>query len=177
MARLGWLLLGLGAFTCCCSLLQVAGYYQVMDCCLRTTSRPIPYKLLRGYREQYIQEGCPVRAVVFITVKGRQLCAPPHAPWVKQLKERLDLHLKVSEGDGLFRRIAWLGPSLGHGVQTWDALVSFQHAVELASIVEEEAEKPLSSLVKEEASSSGDEEEAEQSVDQLLPRSFQRTRS
>ncbi|XP_015282286.1 PREDICTED: C-C motif chemokine 19-like [Gekko japonicus] len=96
MARLQWLLLGLVAFTCCCSLLQVAGYYQVTDCCLRTSWRPIPYKILRSYREQHIQEGCLVRAVVFITVKGRQLCAPPHLPWVKQLKERLDRHLKRS---------------------------------------------------------------------------------
>ncbi|XP_054843269.1 C-C motif chemokine 19-like [Eublepharis macularius] len=74
------------------SILQVTGYYQVMDCCLSTSSQRIPSRLVRGYREQQIQEGCPVRAVVFITIKGKQLCAPPHALWVKQLKRRLDHH-------------------------------------------------------------------------------------
>ncbi|XP_077202506.1 C-C motif chemokine 19-like [Paroedura picta] len=88
MAHLGWLLC-LTALSCG-SLLQVAGYYQVMDCCLRTSSWPIPAKFLRGYRHQQGHEGCLLHAVVFITVKGRKLCAPLHAPWVQQLKEWLD---------------------------------------------------------------------------------------
>ncbi|XP_060092452.1 C-C motif chemokine 19 [Heteronotia binoei] len=94
MAHLGWLLCLAAIF--CCSVLQVGSFYQVTDCCLRTSPQPIPFKILRGYRDQQIQEGCHIRAVVFITVKGRQLCAPPYAPWVKKLKERLDGHQKRS---------------------------------------------------------------------------------
>nr|XP_056705076.1 C-C motif chemokine 19-like [Euleptes europaea] len=95
MTRLGWLLCLLALS--CCSTLQVTGYYQVMDCCLRTSPYPIPIKVLRGYRDQQIQQGCPIRAVVFITVRGKQLCAPPHASWVKELKKRLDRRHKKQQ--------------------------------------------------------------------------------
>ncbi|XP_062984792.1 C-C motif chemokine 19-like [Elgaria multicarinata webbii] len=82
------------------SVLQVSGDHQVMDCCLRTSPVPFPHKLVRNYREQRIQEGCPVHAVVLITVRGKQLCAPPSARWVKHLKRMLDRrhHHKKSSG-------------------------------------------------------------------------------
>uniref|UniRef100_A0A670J8S0 Chemokine interleukin-8-like domain-containing protein n=1 Tax=Podarcis muralis TaxID=64176 RepID=A0A670J8S0_PODMU len=69
---------------------RVSGDYQVMDCCVRTSSMPIPAKVVRDYRDQYVQDGCAVRAVIFTTIRGRNLCAPPHAPWVKHLKETLN---------------------------------------------------------------------------------------
>ncbi|XP_061469015.1 C-C motif chemokine 21 isoform X2 [Rhineura floridana] len=72
------------------SIPQASGYYQVMDCCVRTSPVFIPAKYVRGYREQHIQEGCPVQAVIFITVRGKLLCAPPYALWVKHLKARVD---------------------------------------------------------------------------------------
>ncbi|XP_020656398.3 C-C motif chemokine 19 [Pogona vitticeps] len=72
------------------SILQGSGYYQVMDCCVRTSPVPIPAHYVRDYQEQHIQEGCPVQATIFITVRGRHLCAPAHAGWVKHLKARLD---------------------------------------------------------------------------------------
>ncbi|XP_053159313.1 C-C motif chemokine 19 [Hemicordylus capensis] len=91
MARHRWLL-GLMVALSLGSILQVAGNYQVMDCCLRTSPVRIPPQLVHDYREQQIQEGCLVQAVIFITVRGRQLCAPPDAGWVRQLKRRLDHH-------------------------------------------------------------------------------------
>ncbi|XP_053265087.1 C-C motif chemokine 19-like [Podarcis raffonei] len=89
MAAHGGWILGLVAL-CVWSTQQVSGDYQVMDCCVRTSSMPIPAKVVRDYRDQYVQDGCPVRAVIFITIRGRNLCAPPHTPWVKHLKETLN---------------------------------------------------------------------------------------
>ncbi|XP_042309649.1 C-C motif chemokine 19-like [Sceloporus undulatus] len=79
-------------------ILQVSGHSQVMDCCVRTSPIPIPAKIVRSYREQHVQEGCLLQAVVFITFRGKHLCAPSHAWWVKHLKVRLDQrrHLKRS---------------------------------------------------------------------------------
>ncbi|XP_066473735.1 C-C motif chemokine 19-like [Tiliqua scincoides] len=71
-------------------ILQVSGHYQIMDCCLRTSPALIPARFVRDYQEQQIQEGCPVQAVVFITLRGKHLCAPPFARWVKHLKQCLD---------------------------------------------------------------------------------------
>lgn len=71
------------------SLLPVSGTNNALDCCLRTSSTPIPRKLLLGYEVQRRQDGCPIHAIVFITMRGRRLCAPPHAYWVHHLMEKL----------------------------------------------------------------------------------------
>uniref|UniRef100_A0A452HUP7 C-C motif chemokine n=1 Tax=Gopherus agassizii TaxID=38772 RepID=A0A452HUP7_9SAUR len=63
---------------------------DALDCCLRTSHVPIPRKIVLDYAVQRIPDGCPIHAVVFITVRGKQLCAPPHAHWVRRLTERLD---------------------------------------------------------------------------------------
>uniref|UniRef100_A0A8C3SVY9 C-C motif chemokine n=1 Tax=Chelydra serpentina TaxID=8475 RepID=A0A8C3SVY9_CHESE len=70
--------------------LPASGSNDALDCCLRTSQVPIPRKIVLDYVVQRIHDGCPIHAVVFITVRGKQLCAPPHAHWVRRLTERLD---------------------------------------------------------------------------------------
>uniref|UniRef100_A0A8C0GWZ1 C-C motif chemokine n=1 Tax=Chelonoidis abingdonii TaxID=106734 RepID=A0A8C0GWZ1_CHEAB len=70
-----------------------SGSNDALDCCLRTSQVPIPRKIVLDYAVQRIPDGCPIHAVVFITVRGKQLCAPPHAHWVRRLTERLDRQL------------------------------------------------------------------------------------
>ncbi|KFW04550.1 C-C motif chemokine 19, partial [Fulmarus glacialis] len=68
----------------------VHGGNNVLDCCLRTRETPIPRRIVQDYRLQLVQDGCDIPAVVFITMKGRSLCAPLQALWVVRLRERLD---------------------------------------------------------------------------------------
>uniref|UniRef100_A0A8C3UDH1 Chemokine interleukin-8-like domain-containing protein n=1 Tax=Catharus ustulatus TaxID=91951 RepID=A0A8C3UDH1_CATUS len=63
---------------------------NVLDCCLRTRETPIPARIVRDYWLQLVQDGCDISAAVFITTKGKRLCAPLHSPWVIRLQERLD---------------------------------------------------------------------------------------
>ncbi|NXY86423.1 CCL19 protein, partial [Alcedo cyanopectus] len=63
---------------------------NVLDCCLRTSEMPIPRRIVRDYWIQLVQDGCNIPAAVFITTKGKRLCAPPQAQWVVRLQEKLD---------------------------------------------------------------------------------------
>ncbi|KAM6991193.1 C-C motif chemokine 19-like [Passerculus sandwichensis] len=69
---------------------DVYGGNNVLDCCLRTSEAPIPRRIVRDYWLQLVQDGCDIPAAVFITTKGKRLCAPLHSPWVIRLQERLD---------------------------------------------------------------------------------------
>ncbi|XP_009888050.1 PREDICTED: C-C motif chemokine 19 [Charadrius vociferus] len=59
-------------------------------CCRRTRETPIPRRIVQDYRLQLVQDGCNIPAAVFITTKGKRLCAPLQAPWVIRLQEKLD---------------------------------------------------------------------------------------
>ncbi|NXD14072.1 CCL19 protein, partial [Nothocercus nigrocapillus] len=63
---------------------------NVVDCCLRTSENHIPRRIVQDYRLQLVQDGCIIPATVFITTKGKHLCAPLEAPWVIRLREQLD---------------------------------------------------------------------------------------
>uniref|UniRef100_A0A8B9RQ13 Chemokine interleukin-8-like domain-containing protein n=1 Tax=Accipiter nisus TaxID=211598 RepID=A0A8B9RQ13_9AVES len=65
----------------------VHGGNNVLDCCLRTSEMPIPWRIVQDYRVQLVQDGCNIPAAVFITTKGKHLCAPLQAPWVFRLQE------------------------------------------------------------------------------------------
>uniref|UniRef100_A0A8C3KH39 Chemokine interleukin-8-like domain-containing protein n=1 Tax=Calidris pygmaea TaxID=425635 RepID=A0A8C3KH39_9CHAR len=71
-------------------ILNVHGGNNVLDCCLRTSETPIPRRIVQDYRLQLVQDGCNIPAAVFITTKGKRLCAPLQAPWVIRLQEKLD---------------------------------------------------------------------------------------
>ncbi|XP_074869859.1 C-C motif chemokine 3-like [Carettochelys insculpta] len=50
-------------------------------CCFSHTARPIPRKTVVGYYET--SSKCSLAAVVFITKKGRAVCADPSKSWVQ----------------------------------------------------------------------------------------------
>ncbi|KAB5543798.1 hypothetical protein PHYPO_G00083780 [Pangasianodon hypophthalmus] len=61
------------------------------DCCLTTVDKKIPQNLVKSYYVQTLEMGCRVQATVFVTKKGKQLCAPPATKnnWVKKLINKL----------------------------------------------------------------------------------------
>ncbi|XP_006898610.1 PREDICTED: c-C motif chemokine 19 [Elephantulus edwardii] len=67
----------------------LGGANDAEDCCLSVTQRPIPRTIVRSFRYLLLKDGCRVPAVVFTTLRGHQLCAPPDQPWVERLIRRL----------------------------------------------------------------------------------------
>ncbi|XP_051545582.1 C-C motif chemokine 3-like [Myxocyprinus asiaticus] len=57
-------------------------------CCSSFMNRPLPAKLLVDY--SMTSQQCPSEAVLFKTVKGRQICARPTESWVQK-------HIKTIE--------------------------------------------------------------------------------
>ncbi|XP_062398722.1 C-C motif chemokine 19-like [Sardina pilchardus] len=68
----------------------VRGGDQAVDCCLKVSHNKIPLRILASYWTQKKDQGCNIDAVVFITEKGRHLCAPPDDVWVKRRMAKLD---------------------------------------------------------------------------------------
>uniref|UniRef100_A0A8C9RDR2 Chemokine (C-C motif) ligand 19a, tandem duplicate 2 n=1 Tax=Scleropages formosus TaxID=113540 RepID=A0A8C9RDR2_SCLFO len=64
---------------------------EAVDCCLTTSNKQIPRKVVKAYREQTTNGGCAIAATQFITVKDKTLCAPPPGrnDWVAKLIRRL----------------------------------------------------------------------------------------
>ncbi|KAI2552501.1 CCL19 isoform 2 [Pan troglodytes] len=67
----------------------LSGTNDAEDCCLSVTQKPIPGYIVRNFHYLLIKDGCRVPAVVFTTLRGRQLCAPPDQPWVERIIQRL----------------------------------------------------------------------------------------
>ncbi|XP_020032371.2 C-C motif chemokine 19 [Castor canadensis] len=67
----------------------LGGANDAEDCCLSVTQRPIPRNIVKAFRYLLIKDGCRVPAVVFTTLRGHQLCAPPDQPWVERIIWRL----------------------------------------------------------------------------------------
>ncbi|KAL7847940.1 hypothetical protein AOLI_G00226580 [Acnodon oligacanthus] len=61
------------------------------DCCLSTLDKTIPHRLVKSFYLQTADMGCRVLATVFVTRKGRKLCAPlpTKSGWVRNLTDRL----------------------------------------------------------------------------------------
>ncbi|XP_043926851.1 C-C motif chemokine 20-like [Protopterus annectens] len=64
------------------------------DCCLKHSEKPLPFRIIKGYIEQWSNEVCNIDAIVFHTTKGRKVCANPKDEWVKQVFKRLSVKLK-----------------------------------------------------------------------------------
>ncbi|NXS70329.1 CCL4 protein, partial [Pandion haliaetus] len=60
------------------------------SCCFTYTSRQLPRSFVVEYYETNSQ--CPQPAVVFITKKGRQVCANPEQDWVQGYMNDLELN-------------------------------------------------------------------------------------
>ncbi|KAK9952147.1 hypothetical protein ABG768_018003 [Culter alburnus] len=57
-------------------------------CCFSFTDRPLPIKLVADY--SMTSQQCPKEAVLFKTVKGRQVCANPADSWVQKHIQTID---------------------------------------------------------------------------------------
>ncbi|XP_076845944.1 C-C motif chemokine 19a.1 [Brachyhypopomus gauderio] len=86
--------LALGLAVLLSSALEVCLGDHALDCCLKVSHSPIPRGIISNYHEQVKGEGCSINAIVFLTKKGRNLCAPPEDDWAKELKNFLDARQK-----------------------------------------------------------------------------------
>ncbi|XP_073467658.1 C-C motif chemokine 19-like [Aquarana catesbeiana] len=80
---------------------------MVVDCCLQTSTKRIPYNIVIRYEIQTPEKGCRQKAVVFFTSHkpSMKLCAPLGNPWVVKLMKRLDNKKKDSvRKDGTDRK-------------------------------------------------------------------------
>ncbi|XP_076878380.1 monocyte chemotactic protein 1B-like [Brachyhypopomus gauderio] len=65
-----------------CSLQLVfnAPSVYISDCCANVTDVKIPLKKVVSYK--HTATDCPIKAIVFKTVAGKQFCVNPDAVWV-----------------------------------------------------------------------------------------------
>ncbi|XP_076878379.1 monocyte chemotactic protein 1B-like [Brachyhypopomus gauderio] len=63
-----------------------SGY--IADCCSKLTDVMIPLKKVVSYR--YTHSNCPIKAIVFETVSGKQFCVSPDAVWVSSRVTAVD---------------------------------------------------------------------------------------
>ncbi|XP_062337832.1 monocyte chemotactic protein 1B-like [Osmerus eperlanus] len=62
---------------------------KVATCCRKTVRNRIRLTMLDSY---YIQDiaMCPIKAVIFVTVKNIRLCSDPNDPWAQTAMDYLD---------------------------------------------------------------------------------------
>ncbi|XP_043933455.1 C-C motif chemokine 19-like [Protopterus annectens] len=69
---------------------QAAGTGNIaVDCCLDVSQAKIPVHIIKDFHLQTTDNGCQIPAVVFITKKNRQLCAPDKSSWVLELMRKV----------------------------------------------------------------------------------------
>ncbi|MCI4392831.1 hypothetical protein PGIGA_G00150410 [Pangasianodon gigas] len=101
MARCGFFSLCVGVWITAVIMsitMDVSLGEQALDCCLKVSHHKIPKRIVACYQEQHKGDGCFINAVVFRTRKGRDLCAPPEADWVIDLKNVVDSRNKSKDG-------------------------------------------------------------------------------
>lgn len=81
----------------------LGGANDAEDCCLSVTQRPIPGNIVKAFRYLLNEDGCRVPAVVFTTLRGYQLCAPPDQPWVDRIIRRLKKSSAKNKGNSTRR--------------------------------------------------------------------------
>ncbi|XP_015216569.1 C-C motif chemokine 20 [Lepisosteus oculatus] len=65
-----------------------------LDCCINYTTKPVPFKLIKGYYEQSSLEVCRLDAIIFYTYRGKKICASAKDTWVKNALQYLSSRLK-----------------------------------------------------------------------------------
>ncbi|XP_059357348.1 monocyte chemotactic protein 1B [Carassius carassius] len=63
-------------------------------CCTKYSSQPFPVLRLKDFTRQDATMTCNLEAVIFTTVKNRQVCANPDDLWVKNAM----LHIQEKKG-------------------------------------------------------------------------------
>uniref|UniRef100_A0A8C8TX98 C-C motif chemokine n=1 Tax=Peromyscus maniculatus bairdii TaxID=230844 RepID=A0A8C8TX98_PERMB len=78
------------------AILILLCFYSYLDsdrpivCCFSYTARTLPRIFVTDYYET--SSLCSKPAVVFLTRKGRQVCADPSLPWVNEYVNDLELN-------------------------------------------------------------------------------------
>ncbi|XP_015264626.1 PREDICTED: C-C motif chemokine 4-like [Gekko japonicus] len=72
----------------CAHIIGPEGADPPISCCFSYSSKKIPFNLLGNYYRT--SERCSSPATVFITKKGREICANPAERWVQDHVSRLE---------------------------------------------------------------------------------------
>ncbi|XP_004747202.1 regakine-1-like [Mustela nigripes] len=70
----------------------------IIKCCFTYVSRKIPLQFVESYNRTSNQ--CSTPGVIFLTRKGRQVCADPNVAWVQEHMKHLDHKSQRSESRG-----------------------------------------------------------------------------
>ncbi|XP_030625570.1 C-C motif chemokine 19b [Chanos chanos] len=75
---------------------------EAQDCCLSTSDYEIPRRIVVEYQKQTVESGCKIPATVFVTKKGRRLCAPvpEKSEWVAKLIKKLKKNVRRRRQNG-----------------------------------------------------------------------------
>ncbi|XP_041848898.1 C-C motif chemokine 20-like [Melanotaenia boesemani] len=63
-------------------------------CCTSYSRKPVPVRNIKGYKEQTIEENCPIKAIIFYTVNKNFVCATDEDQWVKKALTILSFKLR-----------------------------------------------------------------------------------
>ncbi|KAG8131344.1 hypothetical protein E2320_017885 [Naja naja] len=88
-------------------IFQGQGMIVTWDCCLSTRDTALSaswLSRLKGYEYQDTNNGCPIKAFVFITVRNRKLCYPLNSTVALKFKELLDNKQARHKGKSLHKR-------------------------------------------------------------------------
>nr|XP_020471657.1 C-C motif chemokine 20-like [Monopterus albus] len=64
------------------------------SCCTSYNRKPVPFQVIKGYREQTTRENCRMEAIIFYTAKKNEICATRRDEWVRKTLELLSSKLK-----------------------------------------------------------------------------------
>ncbi|KAG9343531.1 hypothetical protein JZ751_013697 [Albula glossodonta] len=84
--------------TACLLLLLSVSLFSALTesaCCTKYTRGSVPMEIVKGFAIQDNHRVCRIDAVIFVTLRGKKVCADPKEPWV--MKAIQQLRAKVQE--------------------------------------------------------------------------------
>ncbi|KAF4117698.1 C-C motif chemokine 20a.3 [Onychostoma macrolepis] len=76
---------------------------SALSCCRKYTKAQIPMAIIKGYSIQDVTRHCHIDAVIFHTIRGRNICTDPSKDWVMEnvrvLRQKVQvINKKLSKG-------------------------------------------------------------------------------
>ncbi|KAI1882746.1 hypothetical protein AGOR_G00238110 [Albula goreensis] len=87
--------------TACLLLLLSVSLFSALTesaCCTKYTGNELPLKYIKGFAIQDGKSRCNINAVIFLSIRGRQVCANPTEPWVIKRIQQLNNAVKKMSG-------------------------------------------------------------------------------
>ncbi|KAM6989296.1 C-C motif chemokine 20-like [Tautogolabrus adspersus] len=84
-------------------------------CCTTFNRKPIPFRLITGYKEISRKENCRMEAIIFYTIRKQEICATQRDKWVRRLLDLLSLKLKKLANEGQTQTKKNVTHSFNHG--------------------------------------------------------------